>query len=286
MPFNTSTLAAGPAAFAAANGLSHEPIGAPARFGGAVFEYLQGSSLYEVYRSTSGRIFEVGTITGRVGGGQTRNEGGWTVSISYSSTEQRTYGYIAIQLERAVPQLVLDAKRNGDSIPMAIGGGQTLSLEGDFDQHFTLYAPRGYERDALYIMTPDLMALLIDETGDLDVEVVDDMLFVYATAPFDLRSEAVWQRIGRIRDIVGAKAIRQTDYYSDDRQAALSSEHRAAAPIGEQGRRLRLGFLGSKSNKTMMIAIVAGVLGFIVLVFGIVITIFVTVFTSMPGFGR
>ena len=279
MPFNTSTLPAGPAAFAAANGLSHEPIGAPARFGGAVFEYLQGASLYEVYRSTSGRIFEVGTITGRVGGGQTRNEGGWTVTMSYSSTEQRTYGYIAIQLERAVPQLVLDAKRNGDSIPMAIGGGQTLSLEGDFDQHFTLYAPRGYERDALYIMTPDLMALLIDETGDLDVEVVDDMLFVYATAPFDLRSEAVWQRIGRIRDIVGAKAIRQTDYYSDDRQEAT-----ATAPIGEQGRRLRLGFLGSKSNKTMMIAIVAGVLGFIVLVFGIVIAVFAALLSSMPRF--
>ena len=279
MGFDTTALANGPAAFAAANGLGYAPVGTANHFGGAVFEYLQGASTYEVYRSTSGRLFEVGTISGRVGGGQTRTEGGWTVRISYSSTEHRTYGYIAIQLERAVPQLVLDAKRNGESIPMAIGGGQTLSLEGDFDRHFTLYAPQGYERDALYIMTPDLMALLIDETGDLDVEVVDDMLFVYATAPFDTRSAAVWERIGRIRDVVGAKAIRQTDFYRDDRRASTT-----AAPITEQGRRLRLGFLGTKSNKTLMIAIVAGVLGFVVLVFGIVIAVFAALLSSMPRF--
>jgi hypothetical protein len=281
MGFDTSALANGPAAFAAANGLGYAPVGTASHFGGAVFEYLQGSSTYEVYRSTSGRLFEVGTISGRVGGGQTREEGGWTVRISYDTSARRTYGYIAIQLERAVPQLVLDAKRNGDSIPMAIGGGQTLSLEGDFDQHFTLYAPQGYERDALYIMTPDLMALLIDETGDLDVEVVDDMLFVYATAPFDTRSAAVWERIGRIRDVVGAKAIRQTDYYRDDRQAG-----NAASPIGVQGHRLRLGLFGSKSHKTMLIVIVSVALGVLVVGFGTVITVFIVLLNSMPGLGR
>ena len=37
---------------------------------------------------------------------------------------------------------------------------QVLSLEGDFDRYFTLYCPKEYERDALYVFTPDLMALL------------------------------------------------------------------------------------------------------------------------------
>jgi len=36
--------------------------------GGAVFEYLQQNSTSDEFRSTSGRIFEVGAITGRVGG--------------------------------------------------------------------------------------------------------------------------------------------------------------------------------------------------------------------------
>jgi len=31
-----------------------------------------------------------------------------------------------------------------------------------------------------YVFSPDLMSLLVDETGDLDVKIVDDMFFAYA----------------------------------------------------------------------------------------------------------
>lgn len=261
MAFDTATLNAGPAAFAAANALAYEQQGGHPTFGGAVFEYLQESTVTDVFTGTG---FEVGTITGRVGGSQTKQSGGWTVTTSYDTSSVKSYGYLAITLERAVPQLVLDSKRNGSSIPMMIGGGQKLALEGDFNTYFTLYAPKGYERDALYIMTPDLMALLIDETGDLDVEVVDDMLFVYSTEPFDTSSAAVWQRLGRIRDVVGATAISQTDYYSDDRQA-----DRAANLVGEQGRRLTLGFLGGSSKTVFVVIAVVAVVAFVT-IFGVV----------------
>jgi hypothetical protein len=255
MPFDTTALSGGAAAFAAANGLSYTAEGPHPALGGAVFEYLQDSGATDVFR---GEKVEVGTITGRVGGSQTSQSGGWTVTTSYDMGSVKSYGYLAITLERAVPQLVLDSKRNGSSIPMMIGSEQKLALEGDFNKYFTLYAPKGYERDALYIMTPDLMALLIDETGDLDVEVVDDMLFVYSTVPFDTSSAAVWQRLGRIVDIVGAKAIRQTDYYSDDRQA-----DRAANAVGEQGRRLKLGLFGSNSKTVFIVIAVAAVIFFV-----------------------
>ena len=246
------------AAFAAANGLEYSQQGQHPAFGGAVFEYLQDATVTDVFRDET---IEVGTITGRVGGSQTTESTGWTVTTSYDTSAAKTYGYIAITLQRAVPQLVLDSKRNGSSIPMMIGGGQKLALEGDFQKHFTLYAPKGYERDALYIMTPDLMALLIDETGDFDVEVVDDMLFVYATQPFDTASAAVWQRIGRIRDVVGAKAISQTDYYTDDRQAA-----NATTPIADDGRRLRLGFGGRYTLPIIVIGVFAAVIAIFVVV--------------------
>jgi hypothetical protein len=259
MPFDTSTLANGPEAFAAANGLSYMKEAPHPTLGGAVFEYLQDSTATEVFTSDA---VEVGTITGRVGGAQTTQNGNWTVTTSYDTSAVKSYGYLAIRLERAVPQLVLDAKRNGSSIPMMIDGAQKLKLEGDFNTHFTLYAPKGYERDALYIMTPDLMALLIDETGDFDVEVVDDMLFVYSTTPFDTTSAAVWQRLGRIRDVVGAKAISQTDYYSDDRQAGR-------AGVGEQGRRLRLGLFGG-SSKTVFIVVAVVAVVFFVGIFAVV----------------
>ena len=62
------TQVAEPAAFAAANGMQFEAAGQHPSFGGAVFEYLQQNSTSDEFRSTSGRIFEVGAITGRVGG--------------------------------------------------------------------------------------------------------------------------------------------------------------------------------------------------------------------------
>lgn len=48
---------------------------------------------------------------------------------------------------------------------------QVLSLEGDFDRYFTPYCPKQYERDALSVFTPDLMALCIDEAAPFDIEI-------------------------------------------------------------------------------------------------------------------
>ena len=140
--------------FASARSLT--PLAGVPAFGGALFEFLQGSTV-------EGRVgsptFEVGNLHGTVGGSQVRKEGAWTVTTSLSTTFQRSYGYVAIQLDTALPHLVLDGRRNngrlgGSSIPMPIAGGQTLSLEGDFNEYFTLHCPTGYERDALYVFTP------------------------------------------------------------------------------------------------------------------------------------
>src|SRR6478609_9747463 len=68
----------------------------------------------------------------------------------------------------------------GSNLPASFQRAQRLSLEGDFDRHFTLYCPEGYEQDALYLFTPDIMARFIDHAAQLDVEIVDDWLFLYA----------------------------------------------------------------------------------------------------------
>ncbi len=58
--------------------------------------------------------------------------------------------------------------------------GQRLSLEGDFDRYFHLSCPAGYERDALYLFTPDVMARFVDNASALEVEIVDDWMFLYS----------------------------------------------------------------------------------------------------------
>lgn len=116
-----------------------------------------------------------------------------------------------------------------------------LSLEGDFDRHFRLYVPSGYERDALCVFTPGLMALCIDETGDLDIEIRDDQLSVRKPGGFDLHRIDTWQRFAHIRNTVGSLVWDQTDRYVDDRakSARLVFAAPAEAEVGPSGRRLR-----------------------------------------------
>jgi hypothetical protein len=120
------------------------------------------------------------------------------------------------------------------NLPVSFDRSQVLHLEGDFDQHFTLYAPKEYERDALYVFTPDLMALLIDETGDFDVEIVDDWMFIYSARPFNLLSPVTYERMRRIVATVGAKTLRQTARYADERVG-----DRLVNQVAPQGRRLK-----------------------------------------------
>jgi hypothetical protein len=95
------------------------------------------------------------------------------------------WGYVAVKLSTPLPNIVLDAVGNNGlfgSLPAALDGSQRLSLEGDFDRTFTLYCPSGYEADALYLFTPDIMARFVDHAAALDVEIVDDWLFLYTRA--------------------------------------------------------------------------------------------------------
>src|SRR5690606_27778890 len=47
-------------------------------------------------------------------------------------------------------------------------------------------------RDALYLFTPDIMARFIDNAAALDVEIVDDWLFLYAKRDFSTVDPATW----------------------------------------------------------------------------------------------
>ena len=217
--------------FASTNGLVylHEQ---PATYSGSIFQVGSVRTVERAMRAASGRPTEIGTYRYAVesGSGQDR-----TVTI-------HRWGYVAVRLDRNLPHMVLDARSNDRSLfgvrssnlPVSFDRNQVLHLEGDFDQHFTLYAPKEYERDALYVFTPDLMALLIDETGDFDVEIVDDWMFVYSTRPFDLLSPATYERMRHIVATVGAKTLRQTARYADERVG-----DRLVNEVAPQGRRLK-----------------------------------------------
>ena len=192
-------------------------------YAGTIFRQGAARRSYNVIRFDRGRTVEVGNFR-YVGDIGPRRVPEW--------------GYLAVRLDRKVPNMVMQSKLNqklfGTRLPIAFTKHQVLPLEGDFGKYFTLYAPMTYERDALYVFTPDLMALLIDETAAFDVEVVDDWMFVYSHKPFDMLSPVTYERADHIVATLGAKTLRQTQRYADDR---LNSP--AINAIAAPGRRLR-----------------------------------------------
>ena len=212
--------------FAKANGLIFSPADANPQYPGSIFGLGRARSAYEHFRSASDRFLDFGNYRYTTGSGK--------------NSTTHTWGFMALQLDRALPHMVLDSKANnglfGSNLPAAFTKDQVLSLEGDFDNYFTLYCPKQYERDALYVFTPDLMALCIDNAAPFDIEIVDKWMFVYSAAPFDMSTGPIYQRLFGIVDTVGAKTLTQTDRYSDERVASFT-----ANSVAPQGARLRRG---------------------------------------------
>lgn len=213
--------------FATANTLRYSTHSANPSYPGTIFGLGHSRAAIDHVTASSGRFLDIGSYRYKTGSGK--------------EEVTHTWGFMALSLDRSLPHMILDSKANNglfgsSNLPAAFSKSQVLSLEGDFDRYFTLYCPREYERDALYVFTPDLMALLIDEAAPYDVEIIDNWMFVYSSVRLDPLSPATYQRMFRIVDTVGAKTLSQTDRYVDERVGSFASNI-----VAPQGRRLKRG---------------------------------------------
>ena len=228
---------------------------------GMIFNLGERRASIDLLKSTVQKpTFEISNYSYEI---ESRDSKGRRSSVTFSS------GYIMIQLDRNLPHMVLDSvadnaklfgKRRSD-LQVSFEKDQKLSLEGDFDKYFTLYAPEEYKRDALYVFTPDLMALFIDESSPYDAEIIDNKLFIYSNYIFNIQDQATLDRLFKIIITVGSKTKSQTVHYSDERVG-----NRAANIVEESGRRL-------KRNKLPVIVII-----FIFMIFLIPLFVLMTFF--------
>jgi len=168
--------------FAAANRMTYVPqLDAPA-LPGMIFSVGRSRQAFDLVRGDRPRFVEFANYKCVTGSGKNQTTHRW--------------GYVAVRLDVPLPHIVLDALGNNalfmSNLPKTFDRDQRLRLEGDFDRHFALYCPAGYERDALYLFTPDIMARFIDNAAALDVEIVDDWLFLYAKRDFSTLDPATW----------------------------------------------------------------------------------------------
>ena len=169
--------------FAEANGMHYHPVSLNPPLPGMIFHLGRSRRADDIVRGTEPRFAEFGNYQYTVGSGKN--------STTYK------WGYVAIKLDVPLPHIVLDALSNNglfgaSNLPTSFRRDQRLELEGDFNQHFALYCPEGYEADALYLFTPDIMARFIDHAAAMDVEIVDDWLFLYARRDFSTLDPATW----------------------------------------------------------------------------------------------
>ncbi len=142
---------------------------------------------------------------------------------SGKSRQVHDFGFMRIKLPRRLPNMVLDSKKNNffggrlSNLNVGFGGAQKLSLEGDFDKYFTLYAPEQYKRDALYVFTPDVMQALVTAAHAYDCEVIDDDLYIYSSTPFGLANRDQLTELAGIARTLRHELSEQTDYYADER---------------------------------------------------------------------
>lgn len=153
-------------------------------------------------------------------------------------------GWIKIGLRRTLPHIIVRATRRGTrafAVAAVPDSGQRLSLEGDFDRSFDLYCPAGYEADALYLFTPDVMAQAIDDAGGWDIEIVDDMLLLVHPRDVVTTDPARWAEVMRTADAFATKLEqwerwRETQFRDDP---AVDEARLDRALVAPAGRRLR-----------------------------------------------
>ena len=208
--------------FARANGMAwYSGVDNPP-LPGMIFRIGRARHSRDVVRGERPRLVEFGNYSYETGSGKNRSTSHW--------------GYVAVKLATPLPHIVLDARGNnglfGSNLPAFFDKDQRLSLEGDFDRYFTLSCPAGYERDALYLFTPDIMARFIDNAAALDVEIVDDWLFLYTKRPVSTLDPGTW---AWLFSVVGAllDKLAQWERWRDDRLASASAP--ASAPASTSG---------------------------------------------------
>jgi hypothetical protein len=186
-----------------------------------------------------------------------------------STRSAYTWGYVAIPLATPVPHIVLDSRRNQRVTAVGAGASltrsQTLSLEGDFDRYFTVFCPDGYGADALYFLSPDVMADLIDTAPDWDVEFVDRHVVFFRPGPILRASDS---DIGELISLATSweQSARKWAHWRDDRLETPSvaadspARHRPRAGVHESGLRLddtRLVMFGLVGFTIMIVALYA-----------------------------
>lgn len=148
--------------FAALHGLPHFVTGRISYKG-----IIPGHSVRTVagVDNKTGRMAEVFHFEHVVGSGKNRREYERTVvSLSLKSTKAHVF---------------VNSELNDLGETPGLHRSQRYEAEGNFGKYFDMYFPGGEQIKALSLFAPDVLSLIMAEFGHYDIEVVDNILYIY-----------------------------------------------------------------------------------------------------------
>lgn len=157
---------------------------------------------------------------------------------SSEATKTLRYGFIRIELPKYLPHILIDSRKNNSfirrtNLPDRPERDQLMKISIGFDDYFDTYVPRGYERDALEILTTDLMGDLVEYGSMFDFEIVDNALFIYSSPEFDILNPKQHEIIFNLVRQFAKELIHKAGRYKDYRDVSNKDK------IALAGRRLK-----------------------------------------------
>ncbi|HWU46516.1 MAG TPA: hypothetical protein VN133_07145 [Humibacter sp.] len=193
-------------AFAHANGFGLVFESEAPDYPGALFHGGERPVARDRLRALTGRELELGRYA--------------YVSRFGAAVSTREWTYVALRLDAPSPQIVLEARTHRGKLsttgtPAAYRDLPATPLGGASGKLFTLYCPAARLEHARAILTRGLIDLLCDADGNgtgarsdddriIDLELVDDWMFLYAPAAWNLADPDVLRRLFHIVDTVTA----------------------------------------------------------------------------------
>lgn len=175
--------------FAASNQLVYEDRAEALDYPGVIFTAGWDKETVRRIRSESGPYLDCGTHRYVVG--------------SDRRQERRAWQFAAYPLPGTLPCLLLNSR-----LDHALSGDlgefgapeRRQTLGGEIDEYFDLRCQPEDLAGAYYVLTPDLMALIIDHARDFDLEVVGSWLFLYSRSGLTVSDPNTWARLAVIED--------------------------------------------------------------------------------------
>lgn len=136
--------------------------------------------------ATSGHVFGATTPQAFVEAGTMV----WLRNVN-DATQTGREGFVVYRLPAPMPHLYLRERSSGLAHPF--GGEQVAHRLGmPFDGRFEAFAPAGYDADTFHILSPDVMAMLLDSCGGFDVEIVDRFVILHSHGPLPVDQPELW----------------------------------------------------------------------------------------------